>query len=136
MEKVSGGEALVQSLIRHSVDTIFGLPGVQTYAVFDALARNTGKIQGFYSRHEQGAAYMAFGYARSTGRPGVYCVVPGPGVLNSTGALCTAWGCNEPVLCVTGQVPSGFIGKRRGHLHELPNPARHHADAHQVGRAH
>ncbi len=121
MEKVSGGEALVQSLIRHSVDTIFGLPGVQTYAVFDALARNTGKIQGFYSRHEQGAAYMAFGYARSTGRPGVYCVVPGPGVLNSTGALCTAWGCNEPVLCVTGQVPSGFIGKRRGHLHELPN---------------
>jgi len=121
MQRVSGGEALVQSLIRHGVDTVFGLPGVQTYAVFDALARNTDKIQGFYTRHEQGAAYMAFGYARSTGRPGVYCVVPGPGVLNSTGALCTAWGCNEPVLCVTGQVPSAFIGKRRGHLHELPN---------------
>ena len=121
MSKISGGEALVQSIIRHGVDTIFGLPGVQTYAVFDALARHEDQIRGFYTRHEQGAAYMAFGYARSTGKPGVYCVVPGPGVLNSTGALCTAWGCNEPVLCLTGQVPSAFIGKRRGHLHELPD---------------
>ncbi len=121
MERISGGEAIVRSLIDHGVDTVFGLPGVQTYAVFDALHRHGGKIQSIFSRHEQGAGYMAFGYARSTGRPGVYCVVPGPGVLNSTAALCTAWGCNEPVLCITGEVPSAFIGKRRGYLHELPN---------------
>ena len=121
MERISGGEAIVRSLIDRGVDTVFGLPGVQTYAVFDALHRLGGKVRGVFSRHEQGAGYMAFGYARSTGRPGVYCVVPGPGVLNSAAALCTAWGCNEPVLCITGEVPSQFIGRRRGYLHELPD---------------
>ena len=121
MERISGGEAIVRSLIDRGVDTVFGLPGVQTYAVFDALRRHGGKIASVFSRHEQGAGYMAFGYARSTGKPGVYCVVPGPGALNSAAALCTAWGCNEPVLCITGEVPSPFIGKRRGYLHELPN---------------
>ncbi len=125
MERISGGEAIVRSLIDRGVDTVFGLPGVQTYAVFDALHRlggnRGGKVRGVFSRHEQGAGYMAFGYARSTGRPGVYCVVPGPGVLNSAAALCTAWGCNEPVLCITGEVPSQFIGRRRGYLHELPD---------------
>jgi acetolactate synthase-1/2/3 large subunit len=64
---------------------------------------------------------MAFGYARSTGRPGIYAVVPGPGVLNTGAALCTALGCNAPVLCLTGQTPSAFLGKGRGHLHELPD---------------
>jgi acetolactate synthase-1/2/3 large subunit len=64
---------------------------------------------------------MAMGYAKATGRPGVYAVVPGPGVLNTTAALCTAWGCNTPVLCLTGQVPSAFLNKGRGHLHELPD---------------
>ena len=64
---------------------------------------------------------MAFGYARSTGRPGVYAVVPGPGVLNTAAALCTAYGCCAPVLCITGQVPSAFLGRGRGHLHELPD---------------
>ncbi|MFX8331656.1 thiamine pyrophosphate-binding protein, partial [Acinetobacter baumannii] len=52
-------------------------------------------------------------------RPGVYAVVPGPGVLNTTAALCTAYGTSTPVLCVTGQVPSQFLGRNRGHLHEL-----------------
>jgi acetolactate synthase-1/2/3 large subunit len=64
---------------------------------------------------------MAFGYARSSGRPGVFSVVPGPGVLNAGAALLTAFGCNEPVLCVTGQVPTQFLGKGRGHLHEMPD---------------
>ena len=64
---------------------------------------------------------MAFGYARSTGRPGVFAVVPGPGVLNTAAALVTALGCNAPVLCITGQVPSAFLGRERGHLHEIPD---------------
>lgn len=64
---------------------------------------------------------MAFGYARSTGRPGVFSVVPGPGILNASAALSTAWGCCAPVMCVAGQVPSEFIGRGRGHLHELPD---------------
>ena len=121
IEQLTGGESLIRSLLRHGVDTMFGLPGVQTYSIFDALLRHDDKIKTYFSRHEQGAGYMALGYARSTGKPGVYCVVPGPGVLNSTAALATAWGCNEPVLCITGQVPSEFIGRRRGHLHELPD---------------
>jgi acetolactate synthase-1/2/3 large subunit len=73
------------------------------------------------ARHEQACGYMAFGYARSSGRPGVFSVVPGPGVLNAGAALLTAFGCNEPVLCLTGQVPTAFLGKGRGHLHEMPD---------------
>jgi acetolactate synthase-1/2/3 large subunit len=64
---------------------------------------------------------MALGYACATGRPAAYAVVPGPGVLNTTAALATAWGVNAPILCLTGQVPSAMIGRRRGQLHELPD---------------
>ena len=62
------------------------------------------------ARHEQTTAYMALGYACATGRPSAYAVVPGPGVLNTTAALATAWGVNAPVLCLTGQVPSTMMG--------------------------
>jgi acetolactate synthase-1/2/3 large subunit len=62
---------------------------------------------------------MAMGYAKSTGRTGVFSVVPGPGVFNSAAALCTAMGNCAPVVCLTGQVPSSFLGRGRGHLHEL-----------------
>ena len=114
-------QALVKSLMRHGVDTVFGLPGVQTYALFDALHEYQEQVRYVGSRHEQGAAYMAFGYAKSTGRVGVYTVVPGPGFLNSTAALCSAYGANSPVLCITGQIPSKHIGSGAGLLHELPD---------------
>ena len=120
-QTVTGGAAIVQALIEHGVDTVFALPGVQTYPVMDALARNTDKIRTIGARHEQATAYMAFGYAQATGKVGVYSVVPGPGVLNTMGALCTAWGCNLPVLCITGQVPREFLEGGRGHLHEIPD---------------
>ena len=119
MPRRTCAEAIVQSLLAHRVDTIFGLPGAQTYALFDAFGKNAGQIRLYCSRHEQGAAYMAYGYAKSTGRTGVYCVVPGPGVLNTMAALCTAH--NAPVLCLTGQVPSSYIGSGHGMLHELPD---------------
>lgn len=119
--RATGGTALVAALVAHGVDTVFGLPGVQLYAFFDALARAQDAIRTIVSRHEQGAGYMAFGYARSTGRPGVFAVVPGPGVLNASAALATALACNEPVLCITSQVPTPFIGLGRGHVHELPD---------------
>lgn len=118
---VTGGMAIVDALVVNGVDTVFGLPGAQMYPLFDALQQRASRIRTFGARHEQACAYMAFGYARSTGRPGIYGVVPGPGVLNTTAALCTAYGCNAPVLCITGQVPTPFIGKGRGHLHELPD---------------
>jgi acetolactate synthase-1/2/3 large subunit len=115
----SGGEAIVSGLVAHGVDTVFGLPGAQIYGLFDAFQQAQLKVIG--ARHEQACGYMAFGYARSTGRPGVFSVVPGPGVLNAGAALLTAFGSNEPVLCLTGQVPTQFLGKGRGHLHEMPD---------------
>src|SRR6266702_6685869 len=119
MSTLTGGEAIVSGLVAHGVDTVFGLPGAQVYGLFDAFHQAQLKVIG--ARHEQACGYMAFGYARSSGRPGVFSVVPGPGVLNASAALLTAYGCNEPVLCVTGQVPTQFLGKGRGHLHEMPD---------------
>src|SRR5580698_9487389 len=119
MTSTSGGEAIVSGLVAHGVDTVFGLPGAQIYGLFDAFQQAQLKVIG--ARHEQACGYMAYGYARSTGRPGVFSVVPGPGVLNAGAALLTAFGSNEPVLCLTGQVPSAFIGQGRGHLHEMPD---------------
>ena len=119
MTSTSGGEAIVDGLVAHGVDTVFGLPGAQIYGLFDAFQQAQLKVIG--ARHEQACGYMAYGYARSTGRPGVFSVVPGPGVLNAGAALLTAFGSNEPVLCLTGQVPTQYLGKGRGHLHEMPD---------------
>lgn len=121
MKKMTGGEAIVQSLLLHGVDTVFGIPGVQTYGLFDALYGARDRIRLIGPRHEQATAYMAFGYAKSTGKTGVFSVVPGPGVLNASAAVCSAYGASAPILCVTGQIPSDFIGSGKGHLHELPD---------------
>src|SRR6476660_985668 len=118
---VTGGMAIVEALAANGVEVVFGLPGAQLYPLFDALQQKSDTIRAIGARHEQACGYMAFGYARSTGRPSVYAVVPGPGVLNTAAALCTAYGCCAPVLCITGQVPSAFLGRGRGHLHELPD---------------
>ncbi len=120
-DRMTGGDAIVQSLLRHGVDTIFAIPGVQTYGLFDALHRAADRIRLIGPRHEQATGYMAFGYARSTGKVGVFSVVPGPGVLNASAAICSAYGGSAPILCVTGQVPSAFIGSGKGLLHELPD---------------
>lgn len=115
----NAGEHIVDTIIANGIDTVFGLPGAQTYPFFDGLAKNANTVRTVSARHEQATAYMALGYAQSTGRPSVFSVVPGPGVLNTGAALCTAFGVNAPVMCVTGQVPSEFLGRERGHLHEL-----------------
>ncbi|MEW6643915.1 MAG: thiamine pyrophosphate-dependent enzyme [Pseudomonadota bacterium] len=117
----TGGEAIVDGLLAHGVDTVFGLPGAQIYGLFDAFKRAEPRLKVIGARHEQACGYMAFGYARASGKPGVFSVVPGPGVLNASAAMLTAFGCNEPVLCLTGQVPTPFLGKGRGHLHEMPD---------------
>ncbi len=122
MENITCSEAIVRTLIKHGVEAVFGIPGAQTYHLFDALQQYQDQIKTYVSRHEQGAAYMAYGYAKSTGKVGAYCVVPGPGVLNTTAALCTAH--NAPVLCITGQVPSAYLGVGHGMLHELPDQLR------------
>lgn len=119
VHKLTGGEAIVRGLLDHGVDTVFALPGVQTYGLMDAFKRAEPGLRVIGARHEQGAGYMAFGYARASGRPGVCSVVPGPGVLNASAALLTAFGSTTPVLCLAGQINTQFLGKERGALHEM-----------------
>src|SRR5213076_624120 len=121
MARMTGGGALVEMLRRHGVDTLFALPGVQNDALFVALYDSGEAMRVIHPRHEQGAAYMAFGYARASGKVGAYAVVPGPGVLNTTAALATAYATNAPVLCISGQIPSNLIGRGFGLLHEVPD---------------
>jgi len=118
---MSTGDVIAESLVAHGIDTVFGIPGAHMYDFNDALAQRSGALRFITTRHEQGAGYMAFGYAKSTGKVGTYTVVPGPGVLNSGAALCTAYGATAPVLCLTGNIMSHLIGQGRGQLHELPD---------------
>ena len=120
-ERLSGGQALVRSLVGEGVEVVFGLPGVQLDWAYDALYEARDGIRVYHTRHEQATAYMADGYARTTGRVGVCMVVPGPGLLNATAALATAYACSSPVLCVTGQVDSRGIEGGFGLLHEIPH---------------
>src|SRR5579862_4767552 len=121
MTRMTGGGALVEMLCRHGIDTLFALPGVQNDALFVALYDAGDRLRVIHPRHEQAAAYMAFGYARASGKVGAYAVVPGPGLLNTTAALATAYATNTPVLCISGQIPSNLIGRGFGLLHEVPD---------------
>jgi len=120
----TGGELLAQQLVREGVTHVFGVPGQQLYNAIDGLGQVGDTIQYISTRHEQGAAYMADGYARTTGREGVCMVVPGPGVLNALAALSTAYACSSPVLFIAGTIPSGLIGKGLGVLHEVANQSQ------------
>ncbi len=121
MTMLTGGEAVVRMLLDQGVDTLYALPGVQNDALYNALFDAGDAIRVIHTRHEQGAAYMALGAALSTGKPAVYNVVPGPGVLNTFAALATAFSTNAPVFCLTGQIKSPYIGRGLGLLHELPD---------------
>jgi acetolactate synthase-1/2/3 large subunit len=115
---MTGGQALVASLHREGVRVVFGLPGVQLYGAMTAL-REEPRIRFVATRHEQATAYMADGYARAGGDIGVALVVPGPGLLNASAGLSTAYSASSPVLLIAGQVPKGRIGKDVGLLHEV-----------------
>lgn len=118
MAEMSGGQAVVQSLVREGVDVIFGLPGVQMYGIIAALREEPG-IRMITARHEGTTTYMADGYARATGKPGVALVVPGPGLYNAAAGLSTAYARSSPVLVIAGQIPRATIGKNLGGLHEV-----------------
>lgn len=119
MPRMSTAEAVVESLIRHGITTIFGLPGVQNDPLFDALHRASDRIRVIHTRHEQGAAYMALGAALACGRPQAFAVVPGPGMLNAASGLLTAYSMDAPLLALVGQIPQAAIDRGFGHLHEL-----------------
>ena len=121
MTLLTGGETAVKTLIAHNIHTLFGLPGVQNDWLYNALHDAQDQIRVIHTRHEQGAGYMALGYTLATGEISVFNVVPGPGLLNASAALATAYGLNAPVLCLTGQIPTRQIGKGKGVLHEIPD---------------
>jgi acetolactate synthase I/II/III large subunit len=121
MPLMSGGDAVVRSLLAHGISTIYCLPGVQSDHLFNAMFDAGDALRVVHTRHEQGAAYMALGAALATGKPAVYSVVPGPGFLNTTAALATAHSTGARVLALIGQIPSKAIGKGHGFLHEIPD---------------
>ncbi len=116
----SAAQAVVAALESHGITELFCLPGIQNDPFFDALF-DSRAIRPIHTRHEQGAAYMALGAALATGRPAAFCVVPGPGWLNTTAAMATAFAVNAPVLAIVGQLPRRLIGRGLGMLHELPD---------------
>ena len=110
---------VVESLIANGIHTLYCVPGVQNDNLFNAIYDRQDALQPIQTRHEQGAVYMALGAALATGQRQAFCLVPGPGFLNGSAALCTAYALNAQLFGVVGQIPSGAIGKRLGLLHEI-----------------
>jgi acetolactate synthase I/II/III large subunit len=122
-QQMTTADAVVGTLVAHGIDTIYALPGVQNDHLFDALFNASNRLRTVHTRHEQGAGYMALGAALATGKPQAYAVVPGPGLLNSSAALLTAYSTSAQVLALIGQIPTADIGRGLGHLHEIRDQA-------------
>ncbi len=120
-ETMTVGEALIACLEKAGVDTVFGIPGVHTIELYRGLAAS--RIRHITPRHEQGAAFMADGYARASGKPGVCLLITGPGFTNAITAMAQARADSIPMLVITGVNATTSLGKGRGHLHELPDQA-------------
>ena len=113
------GEVLVHLLERYGVDHVFGIPGVHTVELYRGLARSS--IRHVTPRHEQGAGFMADGYARTSGKPGVCFIITGPGMTNITTAMGQAYADSIPMLVISSVQARSQLGGGRGKLHELPN---------------
>ena len=121
LAQMDSAEVTIKTMVANGIDTLYCLPGVQNDDFFDALVRSGAPMRPVHTRHEQATAYMALGAALATGKPQAYCVVPGPGFLNTTTPLATAQSLCAPVLAVSGQIYEQFIGKGIGFLHEIPD---------------
>jgi acetolactate synthase-1/2/3 large subunit len=141
----TGGRLLADHLARHGVETIFLIPGVQLDYAVDGLKQHGDKFRLIVPRHEQTTTYMADGFYRASGKPGVAMVVPGPGVLNAGAGLATAYASNSKVLFVAGNIHSKGIGAGFGMLHEIKDQSgliagltkwhRRVDDAREIGQA-
>ncbi|RIK46439.1 MAG: acetolactate synthase [Chloroflexi bacterium] len=116
--RVRGGEAVVGALKAHGVDTVFGIPGVHNLEIYDALVDEPG-ITNILARHEQGVGFMADGYARATGKPGVALIVTGPGVTNVATAVGEAFADSSPMLVIATNLERKYIDTLAGNLHEM-----------------
>ncbi|MBA4100131.1 MAG: decarboxylase [Rhodospirillum sp.] len=112
-----GGHAAIALLEAYGVDTVFGIPGVHTLELYRGLADR--KMRHIGVRHEQGAGFMADGYARASGRPGVCCLITGPGLMNAATPIGQAYSDSVPVLVLASVNDSDDLGKGRGRLHEI-----------------
>ena len=113
MPKMSGGEALVQSLVREGVEVVFGIPSIHMSGIIVAL-RDEPSIRMITTRHEAGATHMTDGYSRASGKPGVALVVPGAGVYNAASGVATAYARSSPMLLIAGQIPRGQSARTSG----------------------
>jgi acetolactate synthase-1/2/3 large subunit len=116
----TGGEWVVETLRAEGVRVVFGIPGVHNLAIYDALLRQSA-ITHVLARHEAGAAFMADGYARASGAPGVVVVTTGPGATNTLTPLVESYAGSMPVVVVMSDVASHLVGRDLGALHEVPN---------------
>lgn len=117
--RMTGGDALANQLVREGVKHVFGVPGVQLDWAVDGLRKVANDVRLIVTRHEQATSYMADGYARTSDKPGICMVVPGPGLLNAMAGLSTAYACNSRVVCISGDIYSPAVGKGLGLLHEI-----------------
>jgi len=113
------GEVLVKLLEGYGVEQVFGIPGVHTVELYRGLARSS--INHVTPRHEQGAGFMADGYARTSGKPGVCFIITGPGMTNITTAMGQAYADSIPMLVISSVQSRSQLGGGRGKLHELPS---------------
>lgn len=113
---LTGGQALVRLLANYGVDTVFGIPGVHTLELYRGLPGSG--IRHVLTRHEQGAGFMADGYARVSGKPGVCFVITGPGVTNAATAIGQAYADSIPMLVISSVNSIASLGKGWGILHE------------------
>lgn len=118
-ETITCGEATMRLLSAYGVDTVFGIPGVHTLDFSRELAH--GPIRHIQARNEQGAGFMADGYARASGRVGVALVISGPGVTNALTAIGQSWADSIPVLLLSSETATSTHGKGWGMLHEIPD---------------
>ena len=114
--KLSGAQALIATLRAYNVETIFGIPGVHTLPIYDAMREEPG-LRHVLARHEQGAGFMADGYARISGRPGVVCTITGPGATNAATPLADAYADSIPLLIISTSLGRASRGHFRGELH-------------------
>ncbi|WJR65331.1 5-guanidino-2-oxopentanoate decarboxylase [Neorhizobium sp. CSC1952] len=113
------GETLIDLLEVNGVDVVFGIPGVHTVELYRGLAASN--IRHVTPRHEQGAGFMADGYARVSGKPGVCLVITGPGLTNIITPMAQAYQDSVPMLVISGVNARATLGHGRGRLHELPD---------------
>ncbi|HUG13903.1 MAG TPA: thiamine pyrophosphate-dependent enzyme [Thermomicrobiales bacterium] len=117
VKQVTGGEAAIAALEAAGVDVVFGIPGVHTLALYDALHGRS--IRHVLARHEQGAGFMADGYARATGKPGVALIITGPGITNVSTPVGEAYADSSPIVIISSQVDREWAGGMRGNLHDI-----------------